>query len=154
VFGCSFARGRSFRLGSATRSIQESRVDPVAVAGNYAAYGLSNFGVDTVRTDVVVRRLSDGTRLADFPATRAAVAEGFQSVGSLAVRSDGAVGWIGSERSIMRRGQSIEVHSAGAAASADRVLDSGSQVVPQSLRLHGSLLTWKHGAATRHATLP
>jgi hypothetical protein len=153
VFGCSFARGRSFRLGSADRSIRESRVAPVAVAGTDAAYGLSNFGVDTVRTEVIVRRLTDGKRLADFSATRAGVAEGFQSVGSVAIKSDGAVAWIGAERSIIAGRQAIEVHAADAGASGDRLLDSSPQVAPNSLRLHGSTLSWRHGITTRRATL-
>jgi hypothetical protein len=153
VYGCSFAVGRSFRLGNVARSIREARVQPVAVAGNDAAYGLSSFGVDTIGTEVVVRRLTDGKRLREFPATRAGVVEGAQSVGSVVVRSDGAVAWIGVDRSIIGRGGAIEVHAADGSASADRVLDSGAQIVPGSLRLRGSTLTWTAGAATRHATL-
>jgi hypothetical protein len=154
VFGCSFSGSRSFRLGSAARSIRESRVSPVAVAGNYAAYGLSNFGVDTVRTDLVVRRLTDGKQLRDFPAVRTGVVEGFQMVGSLAIKSDGAVAWIGTEHSIIGHGRALtEVHVAVASASADRVVDSGPQVVSDSLRLHGSTLSWKHGTEIRHAAL-
>ena len=153
VFGCSFAGGRTFRLGSAARSIRESQVTPAAVAGNDAAYGLSDFGVDTVRAGVVVRRLTDGKQLQDFPATNRNVAEGFQAVRSLAVKSDGSVAWIGAVRSI-RGGQGlIEVHAAAASASTDELLDSGAGIDPTSLRLHGSTLTWKHGATTRHASL-
>jgi hypothetical protein len=154
VFGCSFARGRPFRLGSAARSIREAKVTPVALAGIEVAYGLSKFGIDTVRTDVVVRRLSDSKQLADFPATVAGVVEGFQSVGSLAVKSDGAVAWIGLERSIIGGHRSvIEVRAADAPDTTSRLLDSGPDIGTQSLRLHGSTLTWSHGAATRHATL-
>jgi hypothetical protein len=153
VFGCSFAHGRSFRLGRATRTIRESRVATVALAGVDAAYALSNFGIDTVMADVVVRRLTDGKQLRAFPATRVGVPEGFRSVGSIAVKSDGAVAWIGVVRSIIGRRGAIEVHAADASASEDRQLDSGSQIVPQSLRLQGSTLSWRHGAATRHATL-
>jgi hypothetical protein len=153
VYGCSFAVGRSFRLGNVARSIREARVQPVAVAGNDAAYGLSRFGVDTIGTGVVVRRLTDGKRLRESPATRAGVVEGAQSVGSVVVRSDGAVAWIGVERSIIGRGEAIEVHAANGPASGDRVLDSGAQIVPGSLQLRGSTLTWTTGAATRHATL-
>jgi hypothetical protein len=153
VFGCSFAGARSFRLGNTARSIREARVQPVAIAGNVAAYGLSSFGVDTIGTEVVIRRLTDGKRLRDFPATRAGVVEGAQSVGSLAARGDGAVAWIGVERSILGGREAIEVHAADGSASADRVVDSGAQIAPGSLRLRGSTLSWRHGAATRHATL-
>jgi hypothetical protein len=152
VYGCSVARGRSFRLGHVSRSIDESRVAPVAVAGDLAAYGLTRFGVDTVRASVVVRRLTDGTVLKELGATRAVGAEAFESLGSVVVMADGAVAWIGTESSFAAgRRRSIEVHAAG--AGGDRVLDSGPGVDPTSLRLHGSRLSWVDGGATRHATL-
>ncbi|MGN6868593.1 MAG: hypothetical protein ACTHMY_09330, partial [Solirubrobacteraceae bacterium] len=71
VYGCSVARGRSFRLGHASRALAEARVGPVAVAGDLAAYGLQSFGVDTVRASVVVRRLTDGSEVKQLRATRA-----------------------------------------------------------------------------------
>jgi hypothetical protein len=158
VYGCSFVHGRSFRLGSSAGSFHEARVQPVVVAGTDAAYGLANFGVDTVSASVVVRRLTDGRQLAEFAATRSGLVEGFESVPSLALESTGAVAWIGVAHSIVARREVIEVHAAGSAAgagpgSSDRVLDSGPQIVPTSLRLRGSTLTWRHGATTRHATL-
>ncbi len=152
VYGCSVARGRSFRLGHVARSISESRVGPVAVAGDLAAYCLTRFGIDTVRATVVVRRLTDGTELKELGATRAVGAEAFESVGSVVVMANGAVAWIGTEHSIVGgRRSSIEVHAAG--AGGDRVLDSGARIDPTSLRLHGAELSWTDGGATRHATL-
>ncbi len=151
VYGCSAARGRSFRLGHASHALAESRVAPVALAGDLAAYGLTSFGVDTVSASVVVRRLTDGTTVKELPATRAVGAEAFQSIGSVAVLANGAVAWIGSEHSIVAHRGAIEVHAAG--AGGDRVLDSGPKIDPASLRLHGSRLTWVDGGATRHATL-
>jgi len=152
VFGCSVARGRSFRLGHGTRSIRESRAGPVAIAGDLAAYGLARFGVDTVMADVVVRRLTDGAVLKDLPATKRPGPQSFQSVGSVVVKTDGAVAWIGSQTSIIARGRGgIEVHAAS--GSSDVVLDAGSGIDPGSLRLNGSKLTWRRGGVTRHATL-
>jgi len=152
VYGCSVARGRSFRLGSVTRSIRESRVGPVAVAGDLAAYGLTNFGVDTVRASIVVRRLTDGKVVSEFPATRAIGAESFQRIGSVAVRASGAVAWIGSETSIVVGRRAVtEVHSAD--ADGDRVLDSGPTIVATSLRLRGSTLSWTDGGARRQGIL-
>ena len=154
VYGCSVARGRSFRLGHAVRALAQARVGPLAVAGDLAAYGLQSFGVDTVSASVVVRRLTDGTVLKELRATRAAGAESFESIGSLVVMANGAVAWIGSLHSIVGHRSAIEVHAAGGAgAGADRVLDSGPDIDLASLRLHGSRLTWVDGAVTRHATL-
>lgn len=151
VYGCSVARGRSFRLGHASRALAEARVGPVAVAGDLAAYGLQSFGVDTVSASVVVRRLTDGTEIKDLQATRAVGAEAFESIGSVAVLATGAVAWIGSEHSIVGHRSAIEVHTDG--TGGDRVLDSGPNIDPASLRLHGSRLSWVDGGATRHATL-
>jgi hypothetical protein len=152
VYGCSFSGTRSFRLGSATRGVRESQANPVAVAGDVVAYGLSSFGVDTVRTAVDVRRLTDGKSLGSFPVTHAGVVEGIESVGSLVVKAGGAVAWIGVARSVIGGRHAIEVHAAGASAATDKVLDSGPQIVPNSLRLRGSTLTWRDGTATRHAS--
>jgi hypothetical protein len=35
----------------------------------------------------------------------------------------------------------------------DVVLDRGRTIHPDSLKLHGTLLSWKHGTQTRTATL-
>jgi hypothetical protein len=150
VYGCSVARGRSFRLGHVTRALTESRVGPVAVAGDLAAYGRQSFGVDTVSASVVLRRLTDGTRLKELRATRAVGAEAFESIGSVVVNASGGVGWIGSEHSIVGHSSAIEVHAAG--TGGDRVLDSGLNIDPTSLRLLGSQLSWIDGGATHHAT--
>jgi hypothetical protein len=151
VYGCSVARGRSFRLGRAERALSHSRVGPVAVAGDLAAYGLQSFGVDTVSASVVVRRLTDGAQVKQLGATRAVGAEAFQSIGSVVVNASGAVAWIGAEHSIVGHRSAIEVHADG--SGGDRVLDSGPNIDPASLRLHGSQLSWADGGATRHATL-
>ncbi len=151
VYGCSVARGRSFRLGHAVRALAQARIGPVAVGGDLAAYGLQSFGVDTVSASVVVRRLTDGTELKELRATRAVGAESFESIGSVVVMANGTVAWIGSEHSIVGHRSAIEVHAAG--AGGDRVLDSGPNVDPASLRLRGARLSWVDGGATRHATL-
>jgi hypothetical protein len=151
VYGCSALRRRSFRLGHAERVFAESRVGPVAVAGEVAAYGLTDFGVDTVRASVVVRRLTDGAQLNEFAATHAVGAESFQSIGSVVVRPDGAVAWIGSLRSIIGHRSATEVHEA--TTSGDRVLDSGPGIAATSLRLRDGTLSWVNGGVTRHAAL-
>jgi hypothetical protein len=61
------------------------------------------------------------------------------------------VAWIGSEHSIVGHRSAIEVHADG--SGGDRVLDSGPNIDPASLRLHGSQLSWVDGGATRHAAM-
>jgi hypothetical protein len=152
VYGCSVPAHRRFRLGS-VGLFRRTRIDHVAVGGRIAAYGLASMGVDTRPVEVIVRRLTDGMQLGSFSATNAEFAESFQSIGSIVVRGDGAVAWIGQLDSIGARRTTIQVLEAHPSDSRGTVLDSGTAITPDSLRLHGSSLTWRHGGATRHATL-
>jgi hypothetical protein len=116
------------------------------------AYGLESCGVDTGSSSVIVRRLSDGRQLRVLPATTNRLApESYQLVGSIVVKTDGAVAWIAAARSIVRQSADEEVHRAD--RRGQRELDSGTSINSGSMRLHGSTLTWRHGAATRSATL-
>ncbi len=154
VYGCSMSGSRkSYRLGASSRSIHQNRAGPVALGGALAAYGLSAYGVDTVGASVAVRRLTDGKQLKQLPATTAPLRpEFFQSVGSIVVKADGAVAWIGSAGSVIGGQRTdIEVHRSDARGQA--LLASGSAIDPGSLRRHGSTLTWRDGSATRSAKL-
>ena len=122
------------------------------VTGELSAYALQRCGVDTATTLVIVRRLSDGKQLRSVAATSTGLPEGFQSVRSLALKSDGAVAWIGFDSSVVGHRRLIEVHKADANRAAV-TLDSGPAIGPASLRLNGSRLSWTHGTATRSATL-
>jgi len=154
VYGCVNPSGRAYRLGS-TREfcIGTQSVDPVVVAGQLAAYGLSTCGVDAGYTVVVVRRLLDGEQLhSDHSITGPVGPESYQSVGSLALKGDGAVAWIAEGRSIIGHGpQPIEVHRHD--SRGERLLDSGAAIDPKSLRLTGSTLTWTRAGQTESATL-
>jgi hypothetical protein len=138
VYGC--AGTRQFRLGRRDVSGRPCLpcVGRVVVADRIAAYVFGYPGYDSNFCEVVVRRLSDGKRLATYNATRKGP---FSSVPSLVARPDGHVAWIAVGGGIP------EVHR-------DRtILDSGRKIQPHSLRLHGTLLTWKHGSKTRHARM-
>ena len=77
-------------------SIAEARVGPVAVAGDLAAYGLSSFGVDTVRAvgrgAAADRRHSSSS---SRPPRRSEPSRSSRWARS-SCRPDGAVAWIGS----------------------------------------------------------
>jgi len=153
VFGCSTTGTRSFRLGAAARTIHQGRAGPVALAGVDVAYGLTEFGVDTVSAQVIVRNLRSGAQLRREPATTHALGvEFFQSVAGVVVKPDGAVAWIGHGGSVIHAGSGeTEVNRADARGRA--LLDSGNGIDAGSLRLHGSTVSWRHGAMTRSATL-
>jgi hypothetical protein len=131
-------------------------VGPVAVAGDIAAYGLTQFGVDTVAANVVVRRLTDNRLVRSMPATSAPLRPEFvQSVGSLVVKGDGAVAWIATAGSIIgEQVQETEVHRADARGVV--LLSSGqpsAAIDPASLRLRRSTVMWAQAGRSRSATL-
>ena len=152
VYGCTDRTRKTTTLGNTTVCVAAARVDRVALAADVVAFGVDRCGVDTGSTSVVVRRLSDGKRLAAYAAVNGpGLVESYQSIGSIVVKSDGAVAWIGAEHSIIGRGSQIEVD--GVQHGKRAVLDSGSGIVGSSLRLRGSTLTWRHASTTRAATL-
>ena len=77
--------------------------------------------------------------------------ESYESVGSLVVKADGAVGWIGAAHSIIGRGKFVEVHRLDRHGSAQ--LDQGAGITPTSLRLRRSQMTWLHSGSSRSAQL-
>jgi hypothetical protein len=153
VYGCSLGAKQSYRLGSAARSIRQGRVGPLALAGRDAAYGFTRYGVDTLSATVIVVRLSDGKQLHNSSATSKPLGpEFFQSVESVVVKSDGAVAWVAKAGSIISgRPADVEVNRADARGAL--LLDSGGGINPTSLRLHDSIVSWRHGSATHSATL-
>lgn len=153
IFGCSRPARRVTRLGRAGSCLGgESFVERVALAGETVAYGDHRCGVDTGFTEVVVLRLTDGHRLVSYAATEQPLGpESISSVGSLVLTPGGAAAWIGVGSSIVGHTRDVEVRAGHGHAS--RLLDSGPQIQPGSLRLNGSHLTWHHGQTTRSATL-
>jgi len=153
VYGCAYATGKAWRLGEQSACGPGSDgVQAAHVAAALAGYGLRSCGVDSGSAVVIVRRLTDGKQLVERAATeRSTGAESYQSVGSLALKADRSVAWIGVGQSIIGHGKTVEVRRFQ--SGQETLLDSGSAVDPASLRLHGSTLTWKHGKQTRSATL-
>lgn len=150
AYGCVVGRVGRIRLGAVGLSPGRARIEAVHVAGRIAGYGLLTSGVDTGVATVNVRRLTTGKLLRDRPATTTAGVEAFQSVDSLVLKSDGAVAWIATAQSIgspkfIRQVELLDRRGF-------RRLDSGPDVAASSLTLHGSRLSWMHGASTRTAT--
>ena len=152
VYGCVAAAGAfcaSVREGPCPRSAQ---LGPFALAGGVAAYALRTCGVDTASAVVIVRRLADGRVLSTQPATEGVTGpESFQAVGSIVVRADGAVAWIGSSQSIATHRSVTEVLERSAGRL--RRLGQGSAIRPRSLTLRGAVLSWRDGARRRTALL-
>jgi hypothetical protein len=151
AYGCVAGRAGRLRLGAVGFSPARAHIETVRVTGRLVAYGLLTTGVDTGFETVNVRRLTTGKLLAQRPATTTVGVEGFQTVDSLVLKSNGAFAWIATARAIgapkfIRQVQRLDRRGF-------RRLDSGPAVAASSLGLHGSRLTWKHGTSTRTATL-
>jgi hypothetical protein len=151
VYGCASNARKRIRLGEETSCIGTPLIDPVRVTGGLAAYGSETCGIDTGSTVVVVRRLTDGRQLRSKPATSPVGPESYESVTSLVVARDGAVGWIATGQSVGNHHAVVEVWRSDRRGTAR--LDSGSAVRSRSLRLTGSTLRWRHGTGTRTAPL-
>jgi hypothetical protein len=72
-------------------------------------------------------------------------------VASVVVKPDGSAAWIGESHAIGPPHGGTEVHKVTAAGA--RLLDRGPGIATGSLRLHGALLSWRHGGRTRTARL-
>jgi hypothetical protein len=152
AFGCSVHGSRSYTLGQRRTCLAGACVQKPSVAGELAAYGLESCGIDTCSAQVVVRRLSDGVTLHTFAEVSGRGVESFPSLGSMVLKRDGAVAWIGVGHSIGPPHGTNEVHRANA-HGAPQLIDSGSSIAAGALRLHGSTLSWRHGSRTVTATL-
>jgi hypothetical protein len=152
VYGCYEPTGKRYKLGASTVCVGSTQIGPASVAGAIAAYGAETCGVDTGSSQVIVRRLSDGHVLDMEPAMTLPLGpESYVTVGAIVVKANGSAAWIANASSIVHRSRRHEVRRSDTAGRAR--LDSGSGINPSSLRLRGSSLSWRHGAATRSALL-
>ncbi len=151
VYGCATGGGH-YRLGGSGLCVMSHVVEAVAVTGRIAAYAVSSCGADMSRTQVIVRRLSDGRKLSsDEAVTHLTGPESIQSVSAIVVSGAGRTAWIGTSRSILSHRKSTEVLAQ--TSTGVRRLDSGTAISGNSLRLTGTRLTWTNGSSPRSATL-
>jgi hypothetical protein len=151
AYGCLKPAGAEHELGSMRPCIGATHAGPFALAGDDVAYGAETCGVDDSSTEVIVRSLNSGRALRRQPATSRSLVEQEGGIQSLVVKSDGSVAWIATEQSLGNRSRLLQVFKDDRRGL--KLLDSGLQVLPSSLRLHGSKLTWRHEGELRSATL-
>jgi hypothetical protein len=151
AYGCVKPDGTAYELGSATICIDATRVAPFGLASNLVAFGAETCGVDFSSSQVEVRSLVSGRTLRRAPATSKTLAEQEGGVQSVVVRRDRSVAWIAVEQSLGNHQHLLQVREDD--KRGDSLLDSSLAVVPSSLRLRGSRLTWRDGGKTRSATL-
>lgn len=105
---------------------------------------------------IVVRNLRTGRVLQNVPTgTRAMSLEGDTGIGralAIVVKSDGAVAWIAEDDEQSAGGPTVyQVHALDKTGS--RLLASGSDIRPNSLRLVDSTLSWRQGGKPMSAVL-
>lgn len=152
AYGCAGATGKSYRLGGRGACLVMPRVEPVLLAGSFAAYGLTTCGTDTAHSQVLVRNLANGKLLVgDYAISGGVPPESFERVNAIVLKRDGAVAWLAGLGSIGLHGNRFEVVRVDRRGQA--LLDSGPRIAANSLRLQGSTVTWTDGGRTRSATL-
>jgi hypothetical protein len=152
VYGCADGTHTSYVLGSASNSMGQGRVGPIALAGVDAAYGRTTSGVDVISAEVVVKNLTDGRILRDEGATAGNFGpETAQQVDSIVVKPDGSVAWIASIDSLISNRGTTQVRKSDRTRRTS--LESSRRIKPDSLRLSRSQLSWRSGSARKTATL-
>lgn len=152
VYGCAESSGRSYLLAADQSRPGQPHIGRVALAGVVAAYGETTSGVDTISAQVIVRRLDNGRTLHNAAATtRPPGPEYFESIYAVVVKADGAVAWIAHAGSILQKEAGTEVDRIDRRGEAR--LDSTAAGDITGLMLRGSRLSWRHGRASKTATL-
>jgi hypothetical protein len=151
AYACLDSNGKTYKLGSATLCIGGVRAGPFALAAGDVAYGATSCGVDFSSSEVIVRSLVDGHTLRHAPATNRSLVEQEGGLQSLVLKADGSVGWIATEQSLGTHQRLLQLFKDDNGGL--KLLDSGLGLLPSSLKLSGSQLTWRDNARSRHATL-
>jgi hypothetical protein len=151
AYACSRPTGPTYKLGSVRLCIGAARVGPFALAGDVVAYGSEACGVDSSSAEVIARSLASGHVVRREPATSVSLVEQEGGLRSIVVKPDGSLAWIATERSLGNERRLLQVRRDD--RGGDTLLSSSLAVLPSSLKLHGSRLTWRDAGRLRSATL-
>ncbi len=148
AYACLFSTNERVRLGPNAESIE---LTLPRVAGPYAAFAVADCPGANCYSTVAVRNLRNGRLVRNLDATKTPFGAPGETVHvtDLELKPSGSLGWLVQLSSYTTR--TIEVVAVD--ASGRRMLDSGSDVDPESLTLDGSTLSWQKGGVTQSATL-
>jgi hypothetical protein len=157
AYACLYRRGELVRLSGA--------VGPYRLAGNYVAYFLSFYEIESGPIyRVMVRDLRTGrfrhveAAYSDLPAPEDDdYGESAAKIKGLVLKRNGSVAWLScfTDEPGRCRGPAeyVEWEAWRADTRGRKLLDASADVRLRSLRLEGSTLTWRHGTEARTATL-
>jgi hypothetical protein len=128
----------------------------ITLAGTIVAFVDFQHGIDAGCDVIEVMDIATSREVLFVPEVGCSVDAGFvksEGATDLVVNEHGTVAWIVTRSGFNHRSESIEVHSATTSGSA--LLDSGTGIVPGSLRLSsGGEVTWLHAGRAFYAALP
>jgi hypothetical protein len=164
VYGCVYGHSPAFLGGLSDPSSEgDEGVSHVKLAGFVVAYEEFFIGGYQGRAErrVVVRNLRSGRVLHRVPngvsPTHEDGSVGIGNVVSLVVKSDGAVAWTAEDgETISPTNPSVRVSAyevEAVDASGTRLLASGAEIDPHSLKLAGSVVYWTQGGKPFSAAL-
>jgi hypothetical protein len=146
-FGCTLPRGAARQLAASVFPDLDTHT-LFRLSGSYAAYvfGSACAGCDQPQTRVVVQSLRTGAivhevSFDDDPAVGPVLA--------LVLARSGAAAFVDQRYADFGPGSVYEVRRISGNDSV--VLDTSGRIVPRSLHLHGTKLTWRAGSRSRRA---
>ena len=167
TYQCAFDTGRVIEVDDPFEDVFAYRPPAMDLAGRLLAYAIDSNSIDgPSNTSIIVRDLSQGPRFDDTVLDVSAKTSETQlapKIGSLVANPGGGVAWISCPQAprvdgtrgptCLRPGHPDHVFKVDSGTKRRRLLSSGSDIDPGSLRLRGSRLTWRQGGRTRSATL-
>lgn len=152
TYACLVRDGATVRLPGGQPTARDS-LGNFALAETVLGYSDYSFGVDSGCTSITVLDVAHRRTLRSLAQVGCTVDAGFIRLGTvsdLVVTPRGSVAWIVSQG---RRGaESFAVHTAQASRPVS-LLDQGPAIVPGSLRIAGSQVSWQDGTRRLTATL-
>jgi hypothetical protein len=154
VYGCRRHAARAYVLGEFGECQNNHEIRRVEVAGRRAALGAFECSLDSGAWDVELVNLATG-RLEFRSAPLAAPlpdSATFDELQRIVATSDGALAWTATRRARGTR-LAVEVRRRmRGTATASVLLDSGTDIDPDSLRKRGRTLSWTKAGVRRTAT--
>lgn len=157
VYGCRRGANRAYRIGYFGECQNNDEVRIVELAGNRAALGIFECSLTSGWWRIDLVNLRDGRReFTSGPLTMPQPAENVaDTIHRIAVTADGALAWSASRRIAPQpAASSVEIRRRRRGTN-DRavLLDSGTDVDPDSLRRRGDTITWTKAGVRRSAPL-
>lgn len=157
IYGCLYSKNKRYRLvdvssGAGTSSIHNGTL---RLAGRYVGLATEDCGAIDCGSTIQVRNLKTGVRVHNTAAAPNDTVEEDDTEGPLVSdlelrKTNGSVAWIVQSQPAMGSA-TFEVRRSDSAGTS--LVDTGGNIVPNSLALSGSSIFWLKGATSQTAGL-